>query len=156
MHGPTLGPDGRFYFCGGQHGWNFTKNKFDPTKKDGDYPSRIPGVFSCWPDGSDPENLGHGGTANPVEVTFTPEGEALGTLAILDHHEGRHDALLHWVYGGVYNIRESYLPKVKMTGEFLEAFGRRPETDSRDPQCLGRWTRVSGSRRSPGCAATRA
>ena len=120
FHGPTLGPDGRLYFCGGQRGWVLCA-------PDADTPiaSRVPGVFSCWPDGSDPEDLGHGGTANPVEVTFTPEGEVLGTLAILDGVDGRHDALLHWIYGGIYNIREEYRDKVRVTGELLAAFGRR-------------------------------
>ncbi|MGY8653013.1 MAG: PVC-type heme-binding CxxCH protein [Verrucomicrobiia bacterium] len=103
FHGPTLGPDGRLYWCGGQHGWTLG----DPSPGfdlKGPWTSRAPGVFSSWPDGSDTRNHAHGGKANPVEVTFTAEGEVLGTVAVYDGINGRHDAVLHWMHGAKYNL----------------------------------------------------
>lgn len=115
FHGPVLGPDGRMYWCGGQHGWTLgdTSEGFDLK---GPFTSRAPGVFSSWPDGTDTEDRAHGGMANPVEVTFTPEGEVLGTVAVYDNVNGRHDALLHWIWGARYNLSSSragntYLPQ---------------------------------------------
>lgn len=106
FHGPVLGPDGRMYWCGGQHGWTLgdTSDGFDLK---GPFTSRAPGVFSSWPDGSDTEDRAHGGMANPVEVTFTSEGEVLGTVAVYDNVNGRHDAMLHWMWGARYNLSSS-------------------------------------------------
>jgi len=115
FHGPVLGPDGRMYWCGGQHGWTLgdTSKGFDLK---GPFTSRAPGVFSSWPDGTETEDRAHGGMANPVEVTFTSEGEVLGTVAVYDNVNGRHDALLHWLWGARYNLSSSragntYLPQ---------------------------------------------
>jgi len=141
LHGPELGPDGRLYLCGGQHGWALEeqtsdrgRNQPDPasdTDKSilqalaGPWTSSAPGVFSCWPDGSDAQPLAFGGLCNPVEVTFTPEGEVLGTVSVYDMVEGRHDALLHWIDGGVFNLREQHYPRMKMTGDILTPLSRR-------------------------------
>ncbi len=104
FHGPVLGPDGRMYWCGGQHGW--TLGDTSPGLDfDGPWVSRGPGVFSMWPDGSDPENRAQGGLANPVEVTFSSEGEVFGTVAVYENLNGRTDALLHWIHGTVYNLK---------------------------------------------------
>ena len=115
FHGPVLGPDGRLYWCGGQHGWTLgdTSKGFDLK---GPFTSRAPGVFSSWPDGTDSQDRAHGGLANPVEVTFNSEGEVLGTVAVYDNVNGRHDALLHWIWGTRYNLSSSragntYLPQ---------------------------------------------
>jgi putative membrane-bound dehydrogenase-like protein len=120
MHGPVLGPDGRLYISGGQHGWGLGDPAADPPLV-----SDVPGVFSCRPDGSDPEVLGHGGFHNPVEVTFTSEGEVFGTVAVYDKVDGRHDAMLHWIYGGVYNLNPNRYPKVTRTGDVLHPFSYR-------------------------------
>ena len=106
FHGPVLGPDGRLYWCGGQHGWTLG----DPSPGfdlKGPWTSRAPGVFSSWPDGTDTENRAHGGLANPVEVTFSAEGEVFGTVAVYDGVNGRHDAVLHWMHGAKYNLNRS-------------------------------------------------
>ncbi len=106
FHGPVLGPDGRLYWCGGQHGWTLG----DPSPGfdlKGPWTSRTPGVFSSWPDGSDTEDRAHGGLANPVEVTFSAEGEVFGTVAVYDGVNGRHDAVLHWMHGAKYNLNRS-------------------------------------------------
>ena len=61
---------------------------------------------------------------NPVEVTFTNEGEPLGTVAYFDIVEGRHDAIVHWIYGGVYPRQEqACLAEFKRTGELLRRVG---------------------------------
>ena len=106
FHGPVLGPDGRMYFCGGQHGWKLgdTSPGLDLNPESW-MTSRGPGVFSMWPDGSDPRNRAQGGLANPVEVTFSPEGEVFGTVAVYENLNGRTDALLHWIHGTTYNLK---------------------------------------------------
>ena len=105
FHGPVIGPDGRMYWCGGQHGWRLGDTSPGLEFDKEDWTSRGPGVFSMWPDGSDPENLAQGGLANPVEVTFSREGEVFGTVAVYEHLNGRTDALLHWIHGSVYNLK---------------------------------------------------
>ena len=121
FHGPVLGPDGRFYFCGGQAGWSLGEP--DATSS---YTSNAPGVFSCWPDGSDPEQLGVGGMANPVEVTFTPEGEVFGTVAVYEWiNRQRTDAMLYWIYGGVHHTNEERVAKLPLTGDLLGPLSRR-------------------------------
>ncbi|MEX0937505.1 MAG: PVC-type heme-binding CxxCH protein [Pirellulales bacterium] len=120
LHGPVLGPDGRMYFCGGQHGW-----VLGPPDENLPIESDVPGVFSAWPDGSDPEKLASGGICNPVEVSFSPEGEAFGSVAVYDDFDGRHDAFLHWIDGGVFNLSPHRYEKVAMTGDALPAMSRR-------------------------------
>lgn len=118
FHGPVLGPDGRMYWCGGQHGWVLgdTSPGLD---FEGPWTSRGPGVFSMWPDGSDPENRAQGGLANPVEVTFSSEGEVFGTVAVYENLNGRTDALLHWIHGTVYNLKRRGPPVHPSTSRTL-------------------------------------
>ncbi len=116
FHGPVLGPDGRLYYCGGQHGWTLGDTSSGLDLKREKWTSRAPGVFSMWPDGSDPRNRAQGGMANPVEVTFSPEGEVFGTVAVYQNLKGRTDALLHWIHGSVYNLRrEPVHPRTSRT-----------------------------------------
>ena len=95
QHGPYLGPNGRLYFSGGHFGFDFVGSDGSRSGQ-----SRAAGVFSCRPDGSDVRVEGQG-PVNPVDVVFTPEGELLTTCAIFDGVGGRHDALIHWVPGGL-------------------------------------------------------
>ena len=95
QHGPYLGPNGRLYFSGGHFGFDFVGSDGSRSGK-----SRAAGVFSCWPDGSGVRVEGQG-PVNPVDVVFTPEGELLTTCAIFDGVGGRHDALIHWIPGGL-------------------------------------------------------
>lgn len=114
LHGPTLHPSGRLFWCGGQLGYTL-----EPAKK---LPAgRIaPGIFSLLPDGSEHEIYAVGGIANPVEVAFGASGDIFGTLAILDFPDGaRHDALMHWVYGGLYASRDNIPDSVNRTGPAL-------------------------------------
>lgn len=123
FHGPVLGPDGRLYYCGGQHGWTLgdTSPGLDFA---GPWVSRAPGVFSMWPNGDDPENRAQGGLANPVEVTFSREGEVFGTVAVYQNLNGRKDALLHWIHGTTYNLsRKGIRPRT--SGNLLAPMSRR-------------------------------
>jgi putative membrane-bound dehydrogenase-like protein len=96
QHGPYLGPEGRFYFSGGHFGYDLAGRDGRRTGR-----SNAAGIFSCRPDGTDVEVLGHAGI-NPVEVAFSEEGEIFSTCAIFDSAGGRHDALIHWIRGGTY------------------------------------------------------
>jgi len=118
QHGPYLGPEGRLYFSGGTFG-------YDLVGKDGKRAgqSRAAGLFSCRADGTDVEIVGHSGI-NPVEVVFSEEGEAFSTCAIFDGVGGRHDALVHWIPGGVYGPHSYGVPTVKQTGFRLPAAHR--------------------------------
>ncbi len=114
LHGPTLHPSGRLFWCGGQMGYHLDKNQEPPG-------GRItPGVFTLKADGSAHEIFAVGGMANPVEVAFSENGDVFGTLAILDRPDGvRHDGLLHWVYGGRFRPRPGVPVPLKPTGPSL-------------------------------------
>jgi putative membrane-bound dehydrogenase-like protein len=120
IHGCFLGPDGRLYWCDGRHGHNFVDEQGNQISK-----GLAARVFSCKLDGSDVESFAGGGMDNPVEVTFTDEGELLGTVAIYDVIDGRHDALTHWVYGGAYpRYEQPCVKEFKRTGELLPPVSR--------------------------------
>ncbi|NRB43503.1 MAG: HEAT repeat domain-containing protein [Verrucomicrobiales bacterium] len=117
QHGPYLGPNGRFYFSGGHFGYQFKGPDGSVTGQ-----SRAAGVFSCNPDGTDVRIEGQGGI-NPVEIEFTDTGEMLSTCAIYDSYGGRHDALIHWIHGGLTQ-RVYGLPLLHDTGHRLPATSR--------------------------------
>jgi putative membrane-bound dehydrogenase-like protein len=119
VHGCFLGPDGRIYWCDGRHGHNFTDENGNPISK-----GLAARLFSCKPDGSDVEAFAGGGMDNPVEVTFTDEGEPLGTVAIFDNKPDRVDAIIHWVHGGAYPYYPKVLDEFKKTGDLLPAVSR--------------------------------
>ena len=122
QHGPYLGPDGRLYFTGGHFGYDFVGTDGSRTGT-----SRAAGVFSCRADGSDVRIDGQGGI-NPVDVVFTANGDLLTTCPIFDSHGGRHDALIHWIPGGLTQ---------RVYGEAL-----LPETGFRLP-ATSRWGQVA-------------
>ena len=95
QHGPYAGPDGRLYFTGGHFGYTFAGRDGSRTGT-----SRAAGVFSCFPDGTDVRIDGQGGI-NPVDAVWSPQGDLFTTCAIFDSHGGRHDALIHWLRGGL-------------------------------------------------------
>ncbi len=112
VHGCFLGPCGRIYWCDGRHGHEFREGKTVTSK------GLAARIFSCKPDGSDVQVYCGGGMDNPVEVTFTPEGEMLGTVAIFLSRPRRRDALVHWMYGGVYPHHHA-LREFPRTGDLL-------------------------------------
>ncbi len=118
LHGPVWHPSGRLFWCSGQQGYSLDKTAEPP-------PGRIaPGVFFLKPDGAEHEVFAVGGRANPVEVTFNDEGEVFGTIAIHDTIDGRRDALMHWVYGGVYSHNPNDPVPLKRTGPNLPPLSR--------------------------------
>jgi putative membrane-bound dehydrogenase-like protein len=96
IHGPFLGPDGRFYWCDGRHGHEFFDETGDLISK-----GKAARIFSCRPDGSDVRAFCGGGMDNPVEVDWLPSGEMIGTVNLF-YGRPRGDVLVHWVEGGVY------------------------------------------------------
>lgn len=119
IHGCFLGPDGRLYWCDGRHGHSFSDEHGQPVSQ-----GLAARVFTCRPDGSELEAFAGGGMDNPVELTFTDEGEPLGTVAIFDMLDGRHDALVHWVYGGTYPKIHPCLEEFRTTGDLLPCLSR--------------------------------
>lgn len=96
IHGPFLGPDGRFYWCDGRHGHEFMDESGQLLSK-----GKAARIFSCRPDGSDVREFCGGGMDNPVEVDWLPGGEMVGTVNLF-YGRPRGDVLVHWVEGGVY------------------------------------------------------
>ncbi|MSU36287.1 MAG: c-type cytochrome [Pedosphaera sp.] len=118
VHGPYLGPDGRIYWTKGAFAQLDLKDGRGRPIQD-----RAAHIFRAKPDGSELEVVMSGGMDNPVEVAFTPEGEALFTTTFVDFTQpGRRDGLCHAVYGGVFGKQQDAIDdrRVKRTGELLE------------------------------------
>jgi putative heme-binding domain-containing protein len=61
-----------------------------------------------------------GGFDNPVELVFLPTGETIGTMTYFqDPRDGQRDALMHWVWGGVYPKWYSVVSEFKPTGDLM-------------------------------------
>jgi putative membrane-bound dehydrogenase-like protein len=114
IHGPFLGPDGWLYWTDGRHGHEIKR-------PDGSIMKGLAArIFRSRPDGRDVEVVCGGGMDDPVEITFTPEGEALATVDILLGSPKRIDAIIHCIEGGVFPYHESY-KEFKRTGDLLPA-----------------------------------
>jgi putative heme-binding domain-containing protein len=108
IHGPFLAPDGRLYWTDGRHGYKVKT-------RDGKVLEGLAArIWRCRTDGSEVERLCGGGFDNPVQIAFTPEGEAIGTM-----DQGPGDALLHYVEGGVYPMEHPCLKEFPWTGPLL-------------------------------------
>ncbi len=116
IHGCFLGPEGRIYWCDGRHGHNFVDANGNTRSK-----GLAARIFSCRTDGSDVRVHCGGGMDNPVEICFTDEGEMIGTMTFYNPDDQRHDALMHFVYGGVYPRKHACTAEFKRTGELLPA-----------------------------------
>jgi putative membrane-bound dehydrogenase-like protein len=114
IHGPFLGPDGRFYWCDGRHGHQIKRPDGKVLK------GKAARIFRCRPDGGDVEVVCGGGMDNPVEIAFTAEGEPLATVDILIGSPRRIDAIIYAIEGGVYPYHEVY-KEFKQTGDLLPA-----------------------------------
>jgi len=110
IHGPFLGPDGRLYWTDGRHGYRIRT-------RDGEVLEGLAArIWRCRTDGTEVERLCGGGFDNPVELDFTADGEAIGTM-----DQGPGDCLLHYVEGGVYPMEHPCLKEFAMTGPPLGA-----------------------------------
>lgn len=116
IHGCFITPTGRIAWCDGRHGHEFADADGTPTSK-----GLAARVFSCKPDGSDVEVFCGGGMDNPVEVAFLPSGDTVGTMTFYNPDDARHDAIVHFVYGGVYPRKHPCTGEFKRTGELMPA-----------------------------------
>jgi len=114
LHGPFLGPDGLLYLTHGRHGYKIATH--EGTTLEG-LASRI---WRCRPDGSRLERFAGGGFDNPVELIFTGTGQMLGTMTYFtDPQHGQRDALMHWVWGGVYPKPHEATAEMVQTGPLM-------------------------------------
>jgi len=136
IHGPYLGPDGYIYW---------TKGAFDEQThtlgNGGVLKDRAAHIYRARPDGSDLDVIMSGGMDNPVEIAFTPEGEAIFTSTFIDFTQpGFRDGIGHAVYGGVFGKVNNVVEdgRVKRTGpELMHPF---VELGAAVPSALCRYT----------------
>jgi len=117
IHGPYLGPDGYLYWTKGAFAEQTHKLGNGRTLND-----KAAHIYRARPDGSDLDVIMSGGMDNPVEVAFTPEGEAIFTSTFIDFSQpGYRDGIAHAVYGGVFGKQNDVLEdgRVKRTGPDL-------------------------------------
>src|SRR6266480_267102 len=117
VHGPYLGPDGYLYWTKGAFAEQ--THILGNGRKLNDKAAHI---YRARPDGSDLDVIMSGGMDNPVEVAFTPEGEAIFTSTFIDFSQpGFRDGIAHAVYGGVFGKQNDVLEdgRVKRTGPDL-------------------------------------
>lgn len=116
MHGGSLGPDGRLYWCAGRFPHEI-RRPGGPVIHQGTAPL----ILRCRPDGSELEVV-CGSQGNAVGVAFTDAGDmfASGTfLAPNSMGAGLRDALVHCVDGAEYPVRDRVLNEHQRTGELL-------------------------------------
>lgn len=114
LHGPFLGPDGWLYMTHGRHGYKIQ------TKEGTQLEGLASRIWRSRIDGTGLERIAGGGFDNPVELTFTPAGEMIGTMTyFVDPQNGQRDALLHFVEGGVYSKPHPVLSEFKRTGDLM-------------------------------------
>jgi putative membrane-bound dehydrogenase-like protein len=116
MHGGSLGPDGRLYWCAGRFPHEIRRPGQEVIHK-----GTAPLILRCRPDGSDLEVVA-GSQGNAVGVAFLPEGDmfASGTfLAPNSMGAGLRDALVHVVDGAEYPVRDRTPAEHKRTGDML-------------------------------------
>jgi putative membrane-bound dehydrogenase-like protein len=98
LHGPYLGPEGYIYWTKGAFAEQTHVLGNGRIIKD-----KAAHLFRARPDGSDLDVIMSGGMDNPVEVAFTPAGEALFTSTFIDFSQpGYRDGIAYAVYGGVF------------------------------------------------------
>lgn len=119
IHGCFVTPTGRIAWCDGRHGHD-VKDDQGLTVSQG----LAARVFSCRPDGTGVEVFCGGGRDNPVEIAFTPEGDTIGTMTFYNPDDERHDALVHFVHGGVYPRKHPCTNEFKRTGDLMPALSR--------------------------------
>lgn len=115
LHGPYLGLDGWVYWCKGA----FAEQTYErPSGKP--FVTRAAHIFRRRPEGGLVEPVMTGGMDNPVDVTFTAEGERVFTTTFFQHPGGgQRDGLIHAIYGGVYGKVHDVIDDHRKTGELM-------------------------------------
>jgi putative membrane-bound dehydrogenase-like protein len=114
LHGPYFGLDGWVYWCKGA----FAEQTHRVAGRE--WTTRAAHIFRRRLAGGDLEPVMTGGMDNPVDVTFSPEGERF-LSATYYVGEGRRDGLAHVIYGGVYGKPHGVLDGHPRTGELMPA-----------------------------------
>jgi putative membrane-bound dehydrogenase-like protein len=114
LHGPFPGPDGLLYLTHGRHGYKIATHE-GPVLE-----GMAARIWRCRPDGTRLQRFAGGGFDNPVELIFTKTGQMLGTMTYFtDPHHGQRDALMHWVWGGVYPKPHEVTAELLQTGPLM-------------------------------------
>lgn len=114
LHGPFLGPDGWLYLTDGRHGFDIQ------TKEGTNLKGLAARIWRLRPDGTQLQSFCGGGFDNPVELTWLPSGEMIGTMTYFtDPKNGQRDALMHWMEGGVYRKWFHCVDEFKLTGDLM-------------------------------------
>ena len=116
MHGGSLGPDGRIYWCAGRFPHEIHRPGGPVIHK-----GTAPLVLRCRPDGSELEVV-CGSQGNAVGVAFTREGDMFSSGTFLAPNSmgaGLRDAVVHCVDGAEYPVRDRTLNEHKRTGDLL-------------------------------------
>ena len=115
LHGPYAGPDGWIYWTKGA----FAEQTYERTGKPS-FVTRAAHILRRRPSGGDIEVVMTGGMDNPVDVAFTGSGERIFTTTFIEHPaQGRRDALVHGVYGGVYGKVHNVIDGHIRTGDLM-------------------------------------
>jgi len=116
MHGGSLGPDGRLYWCAGRFPHEIRRPGGPVIHK-----GTAPLILRCKPDGSELEVLS-GSQGNAVGVAFTREGDTFSSGTYLAPNwmgAELRDALVHCIDGAEYPVRDRILNEHKRTGELF-------------------------------------
>ncbi|HAB17529.1 MAG TPA: c-type cytochrome [Verrucomicrobiota bacterium] len=117
IHGPYLGPDGYLYWTKGAFAEQTHTLGNGQVLKD-----KAAHIYRARADGGDLDVIMSGGMDNPVEVAFTPEGEAIFSSTFIDFSQpGFRDGIGHAIYGGVFGKVNDVLDdgRVRRTGPDL-------------------------------------
>ncbi|WP_161604250.1 DUF7133 domain-containing protein [Roseiconus nitratireducens] len=116
LHGPYLGPDGWIYWCKGAFG----KQTHELT--DGRTVTNAAAhIYRRHRSGGPIESVISGGMDNPVEVAFTPEGEAFFTSTFLVRPgNGQRDGIGHAVENAVFGKQNHVVDEVARTGPLMQ------------------------------------
>ena len=115
LHGPFMGMDGAVHWCKGA----FAEQSY--SREDGSsWSTRASHVLRKHPRSGVIESVMTGGMDNPVEFTMSLCGERFFTCTFIQHPaDGRRDALVHTIYGGVYGKDHGVLDGHKRTGPLM-------------------------------------
>ncbi len=115
LHGPYLGPDGWIYWTKGA----FAEQTYERPGKP-PLVTRAAHIFRRGPGATLVEPVITGGMDNPIDVAFTPSGEAMLTATFLEHPQlGRRDAFIHAVYGGLFGKPHGVIDRHPRTGDLM-------------------------------------